>query len=243
MRKIAVLSLFIGLLILSSCGHKDGKGSLTLKFNPMFGSSTLRLNRTYQATDGKYYNFSKLRLFLSHIKLVRTDASTVELKPLVYISMSDSTTLSIPLGDSVGSFTGIQFSVGMDSVQNNTDPASYSDPNMVEAINDFMYWDASRKFVYIQLEGVADTVPNPTASSGVSYHVGTDPFYRTVSLSKTFSTSASGATTLTLNTDIQKIFTGANGINIFVNPSTQTTDYPGVAQTFMSNLSQSFSLQ
>ncbi len=246
MQKLFILLCVLCVIGISSC-HKSGSqsGKVVLKLNPMFGSAKLNLNQVYGPTpDGKYYDFTKFYLYLSHIRLVRSDASSVEVAPWVFIGLDDSTTLTIPLADSLGSFVGLQFGIGVDSVQDNTDPGTITSANLLESINDEMYWSSTLKFVFVQLEGMADTTPNPQGVSGIRYHVGTPPYYTTVPLtsSMAFSVSASGQTTLTLSTDIQRIFYGPNAINILSTPGTQTTDFPAVAQTFMSDFAQSFSL-
>jgi hypothetical protein len=227
MRKILAVALGATILLLTSCGNKGMNhtpGVVTLKINAMFGSNPLHLNQTYQAPNGTYYNISKLRFYLSHIKLVRADHSSVEVQPWYYVALDDTSTLNIPLADSMGTFTGLQFSIGVDSIQNNTDPSSLTSQNL-------------------QLEGTADSLSPPTAV-GMLYHVGTSPYYTTITLNKSFSIVPYTNTTLTLSADIQKIFYGAAGaINPYVNRETQTLDNPSVALTFINDFDQTFSIQ
>ena len=105
-----------------------------------------------------------------------------------------------------------------------------------------MFWNYTLKYVFVVLEGRADTTSNP--STPILYHVGTPGYYTSVAtLSKSFSVTGTNQTMLTLNADLQKEFYGANSINIATQPVTQTTDNPSVAVAFITDLATVFSLQ
>ena len=244
MRKVLFFSLIAALAVLSSCHHDSTNGYLKLQLNPMFGSNKLILDSTYQSPDGRYYVFTNYQMFLSHIKLIRTDGSSVEVSPIVYFGLNDSTSITptVSLTNPTGSFTAVQFSIGIDSIQNNY-PQS-ADPSNPLYVGNSMNWSTSLKYVFAKLEAYADTVNPPLQSIG--YHVGTDPYYTTFTITKSFSTSTSSQTTLVLNADFQKLFYGGtNPINI-LDPSqqvTNTTVNPALAQKFITDLSTIFSLR
>jgi hypothetical protein len=210
----------------------------------MFGSENLVLNKIYSTPDGKYYYFTRFMLYLSHIKLVRSNGSMVEVNPLYYLGAQDSTTLSIPLSDSLGSFTGIQFSIGVDSIQDSAYPYTGSSADLIDGINNQMYWDSARKYVFVILEGAGDQ--NNPPQQAIEYHVGTNPYYTTVQLTYPFSVAVGKQTTLMLNTNIEQIFYGSSGsINVLTDPYTETTGstyYANLAHTFMTDFSQTFSI-
>jgi len=249
MRKTITIFLLVSLIALASC-HKPVR-SFKLAFNPMFGSSNLYLNKTYQAPDGKYYNFSSLMLYMSHIKLIHSDGSMVEVKSLAYLSAGNSADMNIPLSEVEGSYTGIQFSIGLDSIQDNVDPTTITDTSNPQSSNNGMYWGPGLNYLFVELTGAADTRTTP--QNPIEYLVGTAPYYTTVQVNKSFTVSSSGSTQLTLNADIQKIFYGsASAINVIADPYTeaQTTGidqsnvpYGTLAHTFMTDFSQTFSLQ
>ena len=249
MPKAIILSVIIGIMILSSCGGPHNSASLSLKFNPLFGSSALRLGNTYQtpAPYNEYYNFSKVKFFLSHVKLVRADASTVEVNPLIYVSLDDSTTSSIPLGDSIGSYTALRFSIGVDSAQDNYDISNPSNLNPSYPLNQAdMFWGLSQRYVFVKMDVETDTIANLTQADGLAYHIGTAPYYTAVQInfSQPFIVSSSAHSVINLTADFQKIFTGATGVNPMVEHGTMTSgNNDTLAFQFMSNLSKSFSLQ
>ena len=67
--------------------------------------------------------------------------------------------------------------------------------------------------------------------------------YRSAIVTKSFSISEGQSTSLVLNADLEKIFYGANAVNVITAPATHTTDYPAVAISVADAFSQSFSLQ
>jgi hypothetical protein len=252
MRKALALLSVLWIMILSSCGHPhSSQASLTLKFNPMFGANVLRLGNTYQTPSpyDQYFNFIGLQFFLSHFKLVRADGSAVEVNPVVYVSLDDSTTFNIPLADSPGSYTAVRFSIGLDSVQDNYVPGTNTDPSYIlneNVVQNNMFWGLAQKYVFVKMDVEVDTIPGLTQSDGLPYHIGTQPYYTTVRLNfnQALSVPAGGRTVINLTADFQKIFTGANGINPLVEYGTMTSgNNDTLALKFMSDLSQSFTLQ
>lgn len=240
MRKIAVL-LVLGLLIISSCGTKTGnQGTVTLKINPLFGTK-IALNQTYTATDGKTYSFAEFKMYLAHIKLVHTDGSTIEVKSMAYVSLDDSTTMSMQFTVPNGSFKGIQFYIGLDSVQNAL-PVNQTDPTNPQYVNNSMTWgNPALEYVFVKLDGYT----NANNQGSFEFHVGTNPYYTAVStVSKNFTVSG-GQTMLMLNTDVHGIFYNTtNPINISINNYTETSGPTDtLAHQFMNNISQVFSLQ
>lgn len=208
----------------------------------MFGSRPFLLDSIYQAPDGKYYYFSLFQLTLSHIRLLHADGSYVELSPVEYFDMAylNGASPVFSLGNPSGSFVALQFSIGLDSIQEltvyNSDSSS--------AFNTGNYWGPTLQYVFLRLEGDADLNPVPITSIG--YHIGQQVNYSTVKIYRNFNLSGTDASTLNVNLDIQHLFYGgSNPINI-LNPSEQITSsnpVPALCRQFISNLDSSFSLQ
>jgi hypothetical protein len=237
MRKASVLIIAGSLLFLASC-HKDA-GTFTIKFQPKFGSADLKLNTTYSTPDGKYLSFSSFGMYLSHIKLVKTDNSTVEVDSAVLFVYADNSYM-MNLKAVNGSYKGIQFGIGLDSAQNRISPANVPSNDPVY-YNNALWWDVPRYHLFTQMEGHSGTTSS--LNSIFFYHVGTDSVYRSAYVTKSFSIADGQATSLVLNTDLRQIFYGANAVNVFTDPATHSTDYPAVAKTVADAFTQSFSIQ
>jgi hypothetical protein len=237
--------LVIGIIGLSSCGHKTAtSGTLIIKLNPMLGSNTIALQHVYPCLDGNNYNFQDFQFFLSHIKLIYTNGDSVEVEPMAYFSLDDGACMSISVTAPAGSYKGIRFNIGLDPTQdampvdiNDTiNPLSYAHSNIT-------WGDPTKEYVFTFIDGYADHSANPSTS--FEYHVGTAPYYVTAPvLPKNFSVSG-GSQTLVLNAQMQNIFYGSSSaINITTQNYTETaSSNDPVAFKFIDDFSQIFSLQ
>lgn len=236
MRRYSILVALAFVLFLASC--KKDPATLQIRFTPTWGSDALKLHTTYSSPSG-YLSFSSFDMYLSHIKLIKTDNSEVEVDSAVLILYNDNT-ITINLNPSKGDYKGIKFGIGLDSIQNNISPDNVPDNDPVYKDNT-LYWDTNRKHLFIQMEGASGT--NSTLGSIFFYHIGFDSLYRSASVVKSFSVADGKSTTLNLNADIQQVFTGSNAVNIISEPSTHTDDYPVVAHKVADNFTQIFSIQ
>jgi hypothetical protein len=248
MRKVFISLMFIAAIAMASCHNKPGnsnQGTLILKFNPMFGANQMHLFTTYTAPDGKYYNFQDFKVYLSRITLIYTNGTTVDVDSLAYFSLDDSADVSVSIPAPIGSFKGIQFNIGLDSVWNNNPMFPSTDTSSPVSSNKNTFWNMTTRFVFIEIDGTADTTRN--SSNVFAYHVGTDPYYTAAPpLYQNFTISGGGQTALTLTADVQKLFYGNNSLNILTDPITMTTGSPyaqTLAHTFMNDFTQIFSLQ
>ncbi len=235
MRKSYVL-LVLGIVVFLASCRKD-PATLTLTVQPKWGTDNLQLNTTY-AVNGGYLQFHNLGLYLSHIKLIKTDNSEVEADSVALMWYTGSE-IKIKLSPIEGDYKGIKFGVGLDSIQNNINPADV-DPQSAYYDNS-LYWAMNLEHLFIQMEGASGTQSN--LGSIFFYHIGTDPMYRTATANKTFSVSAGQNTSLTLNADVSKVFNGTNAVNVITEPTTHSTDNVATAQKVADNFSQIFTLQ
>jgi hypothetical protein len=243
MQKTIAVVLAVCVLAIS-CKKPAGAGtaSLRLQLNPMFGGMPMRLGSTYSTPDGRYYYFNYFAVTLSHIRLIHADGSYVEVNAAAYINLNDSTEAMpvVSLTNIAGTYTAVRFSIGLDSVQDNT--LDNGDPSSPFYAN--LYWGASLKYVFLELDGLADTSRVPL--NGISYLIGSKAYYTTITLSKPFTLTANSPETIVLNMDLRSVFYGgANPINA-LDPAQDVTGNPvnaPVAQKFITNMDASFSLQ
>lgn len=235
MRKYYVL-LFMGIaLFLASC-RKD-PATLSLTVQPKWGSDNLQLNTTYSSTGG-YMNFSSFGMYLSHIKLVKADNSEVEVDSMALINYANNA-IKIDLKAVEGSYKGIKFGIGLDSAQNAISPAQVDDLSAYKP--DVLYWSQGLDHLFIAMEGHSGS----TSSLGSTffYHIGTNTMYRTTEADQPFTVAAGSSTSLTLDADISKVFSGANGVNVLTQPGTHSTDSVAIAVKVADNFTQIFTLQ
>ena len=233
-------ALLLGLWLLSMSSCKQDPATLQLQVLPTWGGATWAMNTTYSTPDSKYLNFTVNKMFLSHIKLVKNDNSEVEVSAANFVNFESNNTISLlaPVGD----YKALKFGIGLDSAQNHINPTANS-TDAVFGADPGMWWDVTLYHLFADIEGHAGT----TTALGTTffYHVGTDSFYKTATVPKSFSISNGQNTTLKLNADFQKLFYGggANTINVITEPYTHTTDAPTTAHKLADGSTQIFSLQ
>ncbi|MFN8285534.1 MAG: MbnP family protein [Chitinophagales bacterium] len=230
----------MALLVLSSCHKPDGK--LSLQMQAVYGNQAFFTGTSNTDAQNRRIQTDVLKFYLSHITLIKTDNSEVEVKDVALIDFSNPSSLSINVDKLNGDFKAIRFGIGVDSIQNESDPNDI-DPKSPLANND-MYW-SWMKYIFVKYEARCDT--SGTGSGTYNwfplYHLGSNPLYRTVTLTKDFSACCGDKQSLTLVLDVKKIFYGDTETLDLINESTsQTSDHFDVATKFMNNLAKAFSL-
>jgi hypothetical protein len=152
----------------------------------MWAATPLSFSNTiYNDGAGKEFFFSKLKFYLSHIKLVRADNTEVEIKDAAFLDWSDNNWKSFSANVDAGTYKGIKFFVGLDPQQNAGNPDDYAADEPLGPKDD-MFWEWL-KHRFVVLEGTADTLGNNFGGGniGLVYHTGRDTCYREVALSGT----------------------------------------------------------
>lgn len=231
------------LFFISGCKPDTKQGNFTLELKAKYGDQSFSLNTPNTDPQNRRIKMDELKFYLSHISLVKTDNSEVNLSEAALIDFSNPNTLSISVDNISGDFKSLRFSTGLDSVQNATDPLSVPSSNPLS--NDMgMYWPWL-KYIFYKLEARCDTTGTGSGSYNwfPLYHIGTNSMYRQVTLDKTFSVCCNNQYTLTLYLDVKKIFYGdTQTLDIISESSTQmgTSDDPNVAIKFSDNFAQAF---
>lgn len=236
MRKWYVLICLGLVLFIASC-RKD-PATLTLTVQPRWGSDNLQLNNTTYSSPGGYMKFSSFGMYLSHIKLVKTDNTEVEVDSMALIWYTGNA-IKIDLKAVDGSYKGIKFGIGLDSVQNSISPAQVDDNSAYKP--DVLYWPMGLNHLFIQMEGHSGSTDN--LGNSFFYHIGTDAMYRTTEVDKSFSIAQGNSTNLKLDADVSKVFSGPNAVNVLTQPGTHSTDSVGIAVKVADNFTQIFTLQ
>jgi len=230
--------------VFSSCKPKETNSNLSIQITPKFGMEAFQLDKTIADKNGRRMNFQRFRFYLSNIKLIKTDNTILPLKSVAYLDMEKNPALTFNVDATNGDFKELQFSIGVDSIQNLTDPASVASSSPLSADND-MWWGVTQKYVFSRLEGSADTTVGGTGNLNrkLLYHLGQNENYRTVKLAKSISILADKKTTIKLNLDLEKVFFGTNTIDIRTEPVTHSNDNVTLATKFADNFSQAFTIE
>ncbi len=184
---LSALTLVTLLVIfLSSCKPTDEPTitNLNIHFYPMVGNDALVYNQEY-TINGRKLKFIKAQFYVSDVSLKKTDNTTSTPEMPYALVEALETNYSFGSVDD-GTYSGLEFAVGVDSVANHGDPTQWgvTHPLYVNSLY-ASYWDWSQGYVFMKLEGYVDTTAaaNGTASTGFVYHIGNDEMLRTIALS------------------------------------------------------------
>lgn len=238
-------------LLMFSCSFPDEDddtdpietGTIQLQFDNIVGDKDLQLDSTrYMNAAGEDFTVSKLNYYISNIKLTKLDGGVFTVPQdssyfLIREANKESQKLTIR-NVLTGDYTGIEFTVGVDSVRSVMEPDSpgrkgildiYTGPTNEEA----MYWDWNPGYIFLKLEGSSDSAT--TANGKYYYHIGffggrterTINNLRTVKL--TFPGQKAIVTTsvvsnVLIQADIQKIFNGQAQLSIKKSSALMFTD-------------------
>jgi len=244
--RIGALALFALVIVFSGC-KKQGPTTFSLQVKGVYGNQSFGLNTPNIDAQGRYVKLVTLSFYLSHINLIKSNDSLVNLASVALFNFGDTMlTLSVP--NIEGDFKGISFACGLDSFTNDTtNPNNYIPPNPLAGAYD-MSWPMIR-YQFEVLEGYWDTANIPIYSHALVYHIGTNPAYRpAIQLSQAFSVSGSPYT-MVMYLDVSQIFNNTvtgESINIGIpgdcSSMSSSLDNPVILPTFADNFSHSFSL-
>lgn len=201
---------------------EPNKVTLEFQHNAPGDSLPLQLGTQYLTATGQTYQLDLLAYYVSNIKLVRTDGSTwVEPRSYHLMRLNSATDhnpvvalASVP----AGTYTAVEFSIGLDSVTNH-----HGDQTGALSPNEGMYWPWSGYKFWVMEGGFWPIGGNP---ENILYHIGSDPQFRTVRL--TFPSAATVTSTIApkahMFVDVNGFFTGINLADSNQRNSMMTTD-------------------
>lgn len=235
--------IFLAALAISSCKPKK-EGNFTLQMAGKYGNQSFALGTPNTDPEGRRIQVEKLKFYLSHITLIKEDNSEIEIKDVALIDFENPGAIIVK-ADADGNFKAIRFGLGVDSIQNNTDPLSVPSSNPLSGDNG-MYW-SWLKYQFEILEARCDTTNTGTGIFNwfPLYHIGGNAQYRQVVINKSFTVCCNNKSTVTLTLDAEKIFYGSTQtLDIITESTTQMgpSDDPNVAIKFVNNFSNAFSV-
>lgn len=212
------LVLFASVLVLfnSGCGGEK-ESRVFLKINLTAGGQPLQLNTDYTSPEGTLIQFSMVRFYVSQISLIKDNNEELHYPDQYYLAESEKENLFLIDEKVMGKFKGIRFGIGVDSTRNDSSgifaiPAyEYPVDHALSPAN-FMYWSWNPGYIFMKLEGKADTSGNGILNEigeTFSIHTGFKEAYVFVERNYTFTTKGDDII-LQVNAEIPNFFTNYN---------------------------------
>lgn len=205
---------------------------LSIHVTHKVGNQAFAFGETYQDSSGRQFQFTVARFYISRPWLAK-DGDTTLLG--AYAHIVAGTDATYPLGTcATGSYVGLGWDVGIDSVTNHGDPLLFAEGHPLSPTsptNDHWTWNTG--YVFLKMEGLADTsaAMSGTLDKPWELHVATDPLLRSLSFTKAVSISQGQNQVVAVTVDWLKALSGYD-----FRRSSHTTDVPSIARRAMDNL-------
>ncbi len=226
---IMKIHYFFSLLLLFSlvsCLDDDDQrvipleASLTVNFEADFNGEPLELDgEVYDYPTGDQLKMLLFQYYVSDLVLTRPDADPVLLTEIDLIqymnadgSNTRSRTYSIPTGD----YTGIRFGLGVKPELNAMDPSEFAADFV---LNEVEFWNPNARYVFAKIEANAKIGGSDQFDTGLSYHMGADDLYTTVTLPREFTVNEN--TEVTILADVLRALANDTAVFDIANPDQQ----------------------
>jgi len=179
------LSVFL-LLVLISC--EDEKvpepvptiNKLKVTMQPTYGLANLLLDQTVVSQEGYLVQFTEIKCYFSEFK-----NGSNELFQAALYNFRETGTFVCNVEGKPEDFQSIDGYLGVTGQYNHDDPSAFPNESPLNIMNaNDMHWDWSPGYIFVKVEAKVDTIPDAVQNFDhtVVFHVGTDEFLQTLSL-------------------------------------------------------------
>ncbi|MBX7152312.1 hypothetical protein K1X84_11760 [bacterium] len=240
LKTMVVVFFFVSLTGCEKDGNSGANGNLAFHLHTMIGNTAAAYGTEFQK-DGRKFNISDFRYYISNIVLKREDNTTYAISGKVVLAGPTQHTYElgeVPSGD----YTGFSFMLGLDSTTNHSDPTlrDATDPLAIQSPS--IHWSWNSGYIFCKIEGLVDTTAaaNGSADYDYFYHVGTDALKRTIEFNDAPFTVGSGENEIGLEFDLLTILTN---VNMRTENETHTFNDLPLATKIADNWQDAFSLE
>lgn len=218
MRNTYVILMLVG-LSLSACKDDEKRGTLVLRFQPVFNGEPLSTFVTKPFDNGQQIQFTHVSMMVADLQLFNS-ASHRDLNDIALVNLSFDTPAEaieghvLTLSDvPAGQYTGLRFGVGVPPDLNQKKPADFASNSPLS--NSGYYWVPWTSFIFSKTEGRLDTLGTDVFDLGFALHTGADELYRTIEWDVPVTIEEGTSTSLNVVIDYKKLL---EGIDIKSNP-------------------------
>jgi hypothetical protein len=242
-KPLSSLLVFAMFLTLLTAACKDDPvtpdpipATFQLEFAFKWGSQDLVRDQNYLAPDGRNYSIQLLKYYVSRLSLVKASSELVPVKEVALVDFDKPASKMISGSVEAGTYTGLRFSVGLDSIQNHSDQSSYAVDHPLSTTQG-MYWTWATRYIFTSIEGRADT-SNANVEDIFLYHCGSDSLRQDLVFTGLNIVLGEGETKKqVLTLDMQQVIFGmSDTIEVHIDPSTHTQDNPSLASRVIRNI-------
>jgi hypothetical protein len=208
MKYLSLLS-FAVVLLFAACQDDDDPATgqdvaTTINFRAEYDDTDLNIqSTTYDYPTGAKLKTLLFQYYVSDLELIPAGGGTAvrlsDIDLIRYQSETDgavaSRTYDVPAGD----YVGLRFGLGVKPELNAMDPNEFSADFV---LNEAQFWSANTRYVFAKIEANADLENDGTFDTGLSYHLGSDALYTTITFTGDFTISSTANPELNIVADV-----------------------------------------
>ena len=140
------------------------------------GQQNVQLDSVYTTPEGYKVKFTDVKFYLTKIK-----SGSTNLVESAFFDFRETGSLLTRTKADYTKFSSLQGYIGVDSVLNHSDPSAFPNDSPLNISNAGpMHWGWSAGYIFINLEGKVDTIPDGVNNldHSFSFHIGTDMYRR-----------------------------------------------------------------
>lgn len=241
---IAIITLVTSFSLTSCKKDKEEGGAtqkLTLHIHNNVGSNEAEYGTTYTDLNGRKFNISDWRYYVSNIVLINNDGTERAVDTVFLVSPEQGNYVlgQVPVGD----YKGIKFMIGLDSTTNHLDPAIYPNGHPLAIQDKPIHWSWNSGYIFMMIEGKFDSTSTATdvPNKDYVYHVGLDENRRTMDFTNnTFTVTKGYDKMITVECDLRKVWTN---VNILTENTSHSMMDGGIANKISSNWNTAFTFE
>ena len=193
--KTLIISLALSLI----ASFSFGQTAVQLKFNHFLGDNGFSMNSESANNIGSKFNVNRLQYYISKISIVHDEGTVTEVSD-VYILVNASQSTAVDLGNfDITNVEAINFSVGVNTPQNNQNPAQWPSSHALAPKNPSMHWGWSAGYRFVAMEGKA----GESLSTTYEIHALGNSNYHDISI-PTGATDDNGTLVIEINADYNR---------------------------------------
>jgi hypothetical protein len=219
---VACLFLFIACQKKSELTEpENNQTGVLLKFSASNGEDSIIASQEYATPFSETFSVNRFRFYIHDISLVHSTSTPVNTSHFL-LDLVPATTNSASMSFHAGQYSGIRFTIGVDSARN----FSGAQTGVLDPANG-MFWTWNSGYIMVKLEG--NSAFAATLDNKFEYHIGgysaEESVIRTIELpfpSGPAEFVENGSNTINIKADLQKWFQGNFELRIAENPVIST---------------------
>lgn len=226
MKFLTLLAIALPLLFVA-CMDDDapatGTVATTIDFRAAYDDADLNIQSiAYDYPTGAKLKATLFQYYISDLELLPADGGEAvrlsDIELIRYQSATESAVTSRTYDVPAGDFAGLRFGLGVKPSLNAMDPNNFAADYI---LNENEFWNASARYVFAKIEANADLDDNGTFDTGLTYHLGSDALYTTITFTGDFTVEEGQTPRLVVVADVLKALSSGTETFDIANPDMQ----------------------